>query len=93
MISGDPVVAILGAALVYALPYWVTFSQPRFNFPVVPLLAILAVKFLDEWTQAPRSQVFEPPAAPGKRRALLVGALSLFAYIQLEWIVVFYFKV
>jgi 4-amino-4-deoxy-L-arabinose transferase-like glycosyltransferase len=93
LISGDPVVAILGAALVYALPYWVTFSQPRFNFPVVPLLAVLAVKFLDQWIQGPREQGFNLLSAPGRRRAALLGTLSLFAYIQLEWIAVFYFKV
>jgi 4-amino-4-deoxy-L-arabinose transferase-like glycosyltransferase len=93
LIRGDPVVAILGAALVYAMPYWVTFSQPRFNFPVVPLLAILAVKFLDQWAQGPREQAFGLLPTPWKRKAALLGALSLFAYIQLEWIAVFYLRV
>lgn len=88
----DPIVAIGGAVLLYAIPYWVSFSQPRFNFPVVPLLGVLAVKFLDVWTRRRASPIPGPVWASGKHRAAALATLIVFAYIQLEWIAVFYFK-
>ncbi len=88
----NPMAVMLGAALLYAIPYWVSFSQPRFNFPVVPLLAVLAVKFLDEWITNRAGQIPGPALATGKRRAAAFTALAFFAYIQMEWITVFYFK-
>ena len=72
-------VLLLGAALVYAAPCFVTCSQPRYNFPVVPLFAVFAFLFLDGWLQRPWRELVRP-------RAALYLALAFFTYIQIEWI-------
>ena len=89
----SPIAAIVAAAALYPLPYWISFSQPRFNFPVIPLLAVLAVKFLDFWAARSASQSAGSMLESGSRRVGAFATLILFAYIQLEWIAVFYFKV
>ena len=82
----DCLIPILGAVLVYALPYWISFSQPRFNFPVVPLFGVLAAGFVESLLQKgdehPLAQVYS--VVRQNRGAL--AALALFFYIQIEWL-------
>jgi 4-amino-4-deoxy-L-arabinose transferase-like glycosyltransferase len=88
---GDKI-ALLGTAAAYALPYWVAMSQPRYNFPVVPLLVVPAVLLLDSLAQKPVSEVFRPVIASRWRRYVLALSLFAFIYIQLEWIYVAYVR-
>lgn len=83
---------LLGTALAYALPYWVSMSQPRFNFPVVPLLAVFAVVLLDLLLQARASEALRPIRESARRRYAMLLVLAAFAYIQIEWIYVNYFR-
>ena len=81
-----PVPALLGAILVYSAPYWVSISQPRFNFPVVPLFAVLAAAgFESVGVQG------APALSPsGWRRRGAILAIALFCLIQLEWLLIGY---
>lgn len=81
----DYVAPILGAALVYALPYWVVFSQPRFNFPVVPLFAAFAALLADSLMTTSWREVLQPAFASPRRRRALYATLAVFLYIQVEW--------
>ena len=82
------VVAVMGAAAIYAFPCWLTCSQPRYNFPVVPLFAVLAFALLEPWLDRPWSEVLEPiMSSDGRRRAMLL-TLAFFLYIQIEWIAI-----
>ena len=83
----DWIVATLGAALAYAAPYWISCSQPRYNFPVIPLFAVFAALLADTLTRKPWREVFEPLLRSARRRRALWLALAFFAYIQIEWIV------
>ena len=87
LIATDHTVVILGAALAYAAPYWMSCSQPRYNFPVVPLFAVLAVMLLDSLLERPKAEVLQPlPQSPRRRHAML-AVLAIFFYIQVEWLV------
>ena len=86
--SGGPrneVAAITGAALLYAIPYWITFSQPRFNFPVIPLFAVLAVTLLDSLEKS-WNGALEPVLHSARPRHAMLLTLVFFAYTQMEWI-------
>jgi len=65
---------VLAAVFVYAAPCFLTCSQPRYNFPIVPLFAALAAGFI------------ERPSMPRRNVAMWL-VLAFFAYIQIEWIV------
>ncbi|HEV2248838.1 MAG TPA: glycosyltransferase family 39 protein [Terriglobia bacterium] len=88
----DHRLCLLGTALAYALPYWVSISQPRYNFPVVPLLAVFAVTLLDFFLQPRASEVLLPIRESARRRYAMLLVLAAFAYIQIEWIYVNYFR-
>ena len=78
--------ALLGAILVYSAPYWVSMSQPRFNFPVVPLFAVLAAAGF-----ASVGGRGAPALSPsGWRRGAAVFAVVFFSLVQLEWLLVGY---
>ena len=81
----DYVPSIGGAAILYALPYWITFSQPRFNFPVIPLFAVLAAALLDSLQKSGHEALGPVLHSPRRRHAMLF-ALAFFAYTQVEWI-------
>jgi len=68
------IVLILSTALVYAIPCFLTCSQPRYNFPVVPLFAAIAFGF---------NRRIVP-----RRKQLMCALLASFFYIQTEWIVI-----
>ena len=74
-------VLLLGAAFVYAAPCFVTCSQPRYNFPVVPLFAVFAFLFVDALFKRPWQELVQP-------RAAMLLTLGFFAYVQIEWIVI-----
>jgi 4-amino-4-deoxy-L-arabinose transferase-like glycosyltransferase len=82
----DSKLILLGAAFAYALPYWVSMSQPRYNFPVVPLLAVPATILLERLTEEPAADLFRPIVISRIRRYVLILLLAGFLYIQLEWI-------
>ncbi len=86
----DYMTAILGAALLYAIPYWVSFSQPRFNFPVVPLFGVLAAVFLDSLVKRPEGDRVTHVHSLVKQKREAQIALALFFYIQIEWLLVAY---
>ena len=74
---------LLGTALVYAFPCFLTCSQPRYNFPVVPLFAVFACVFLDSLIDKPWRELLRPRHKPA-----MILTLAFFAYIQIEWIVI-----
>jgi hypothetical protein len=74
---------LLGAAFVYAAPCFLTCSQPRYNFPVVPLFAVFAFILLDALLNRPWRELIHP-----QRRLAMYLTLAFFAYIQIEWIVI-----
>lgn len=80
----------LGAVLAYALPYWISCSQPRYNFPVVPLFGSLAAMFLVSLLERSKAEVFEPIIRSVRRRRALLLVLALFFYVQIEWAAVAY---
>lgn len=86
----DRRLCLLGTALAYALPYWMSMSQPRYNFPVVPLLAVFAAAFLDLFLQARPTEVLLPIRESSLRRNAMLLVLAAFAYIQIEWMYVNY---
>jgi 4-amino-4-deoxy-L-arabinose transferase-like glycosyltransferase len=83
--NSDYVASIAGAAILYAIPYWITFSQPRFNFPVVPLFAVLAVALLDSLARSGDDALLPVLHSPRRRYAMFF-TLAFFAYTQMEWI-------
>lgn len=79
---------ICGVALAYAAPSWLTCSQPRYNFPVVPLFATLAFAVIDQAIQRPCSELLKSITnSVWRRRGALFG-LALFFYIQAEWMAI-----
>lgn len=74
---------LLGTVFVYAFPCFLTCSQPRYNFPVVPLFAVFACIFLDSLIDKPWKE-FVVPRYP----LAMALTLAFFAYIQIEWIVI-----
>jgi hypothetical protein len=73
---------IFGFLVVYALPYWFSFSHPSYHLPMLPLMLIPAAIWVERcmaWRRLPR---------PGKRHgAWLVLATLAFLAIQVEWVI------
>jgi hypothetical protein len=78
--------ALLGIAGVYAVPCWLTWSQARYAFPVIPLFAVFAFVLLDALFEKPWRQILQPVLGSTLRRTAMLLMLAFFAYIQLEWI-------
>ncbi len=74
---------LLSAVFVYAAPCFVTCSQPRYNFPVVPLFAVFAFALLDALLDRPWRELVST-----KHRPAMLLTLAFFIYIQVEWIVI-----
>jgi len=64
----------LAAALLYSVPYWLSFAHPTYHFPIVPL-------FL------PFAAAFAVQPAPIRRRYLFWGGLTALALIQVPWVI------
>ncbi len=86
----DYALALLGTSILYAVPYWLSCSQPRYNFPVVPLFAVLAVTFLDLWGAGSKAEILQPIIQSAVRRRAFQLALLFFAYTQIEWALIIY---
>ncbi len=71
----------VGLTLLYALPYFVSFSHPTYHFPILPLLAAPAA-----FTGARRLSGASIWPATRRRRRLVCAASVLLLAIQLEWI-------
>lgn len=83
----ESAVVLLGIIGAYALPCWLTWSQARYAFPVIPLFAVFAFVLLNAVRERPWREVVSPVLRSGPRRAALLLTLALFAFIQAEWIV------
>jgi len=81
---------ILGAVVLYAFPYWISFSHPRLHFPVVPLMGVLAGAMLDRLLRERARDVFAPLRHSTARRWALAVSVALLACIQIEWVLVVY---
>lgn len=82
----EPAIAMLGIAAVYAIPCWLTWSQARYAFPVIPIFAVFAFVLLDALFEKPWREVLRPVLISTPRRAAMLLTLAFFAYIQVEWI-------
>ncbi|HVT06607.1 MAG TPA: glycosyltransferase family 39 protein [Polyangia bacterium] len=78
----------VGLAVLYALPYFASFSHPTYHFPIIPLLAAPAAF---AGARGLRGASFWP-ATRGRRR-LLWAAWAVLLAIQLEWIAHMYSRV
>ncbi|OGD75469.1 MAG: hypothetical protein A2Y64_03865 [Candidatus Coatesbacteria bacterium RBG_13_66_14] len=81
----DALTVLLGIALLYALPYFVSFSHPTFHIPTTPLLGVIAAVFAGRLR---RGDVWEKLKKSKKRRIGLGVAAAIFTAIQIEWLVV-----
>jgi 4-amino-4-deoxy-L-arabinose transferase-like glycosyltransferase len=86
-IESDVLFTIVGVALVYAFPCWLTWSEPRYAFPVVPFFAVLCFVLLDSLLTRPWRQVLAPVLNSTWRKRAMLLAVSSFFCIQIEWIV------
>jgi 4-amino-4-deoxy-L-arabinose transferase-like glycosyltransferase len=77
--------AVLGVLFVYAVPFFLTCSQSRYNFPIVPLCAVFAVAFVDSVRERSWGEMMEPLRKSAWRRRALYTTLAFFFYIQVEW--------
>lgn len=77
--------AVLGVAFIYAVPFFLTCSQPRYNFPIVPLCAVFAAAFIEAVWKRSWREVMEPLRNSAWRRRALYVTLAFFFYIQVEW--------
>jgi len=73
---------LLAITVLYAAPYFVAFSHPRFRFPLNPLLMILCSAFLIAILSQPQTVLREIQ----HHKAGLVVALVAFALIQVEFL-------
>jgi 4-amino-4-deoxy-L-arabinose transferase-like glycosyltransferase len=89
MPDGEPLTLVLSTALAYAAPYWVTFAQPRFNFPIIPLFGVLAAIGFDAAVTGTWAHAFQPSV---RRRRAMTLAVALFLYIQVEWSLITYLR-
>lgn len=78
---------MLFVVLVYAFPYWLAFSHPIYQFPIVPLLSIIAAVGLDK--SLSKSE-YGSALIPRTRWRLfgLAFTLGVFFLVQIEWITV-----
>jgi len=76
---------LLGLVLLYACPYFIAFSHPRYHFPIEPLLMAASSAFTLPFIQG------TPQVELGmvrKRRFALVAAITLFLAVQVEFVVI-----
>ena len=71
----------VGLTLLYALPYFASFSHPTYHFPIIPLLAAPAA-FVAARGLTGASIL---PSTRGRRR-LIYAAWAVLLAIQMEWI-------
>jgi 4-amino-4-deoxy-L-arabinose transferase-like glycosyltransferase len=86
-IGSDVLLIALGVVAAYALPCWLTWSEPRYAFPVIPIFAVFCFALLDSLLTRPRRQVLAPVLNSVSRKRAMLLTLSIFFCIQIEWIV------
>jgi hypothetical protein len=82
----DALTVLLGTALLYALPYFASFSHPTYHTPTTPLLGAVAAVFAVRLRRG--DDVWEKLKKTRRRRIGLWVVAALFAAIQIEWLVV-----
>ncbi len=82
----DALTVLLGIALLYALPYFVSFSHSVYHIPTTPLLGVVAAVFAGRLRRG--GGVWDKLKNSRKRRVGLWVVAALFAAIQVEWLVV-----
>lgn len=82
----DALTVLLGISLLYALPYFVSFSHPVYHIPTTPLLAVVAAVFVGRLRRG--GDVWEKLKKSKKRRIGLWVVAAIFVAIQIEWLVV-----
>jgi 4-amino-4-deoxy-L-arabinose transferase-like glycosyltransferase len=82
----EGVLAMLGIAGVYAIPCWLTWSQARYAFPVIPVFAVFAFVLVNAVREKRWREILRPVLISTRRRTAMLLALALFGYIQVEWI-------
>jgi 4-amino-4-deoxy-L-arabinose transferase-like glycosyltransferase len=81
-LGGGSLAIITGFLLLYALPYWFSFSHPTYHLPMLPLMLLPAAVWL--------RQVLERGTLPQWQRKQTVRAwlvLFVFVAIQVEWVI------
>ena len=77
---------LFGIAAIYSIPCWLTWSQARYAFPVVPLFAACAFVLLGAWRKKPGREFLWPAWMSVRRKTAMVLTLACFASTQVEWI-------
>ncbi len=85
----EAALVITGVAFIYAAPCCLTWAQPRYSFPVIPLFAVFAFVLLNGLLERPWREVLAPVAKSTIRRRSMLLALTLFFCIQVEWLILF----
>ncbi|HUT98797.1 MAG TPA: hypothetical protein VM054_06955 [bacterium] len=80
-LGGKALPVILTVIVVYAMPYFVSFSHPTYNTAVQPLLAIIGLSWL---TSSAKLTVLRENH---RRRRWLYIALAAFLIVQVEWLI------
>lgn len=75
--EADLLYLMLGIIFFYAIPYVLAFAHPTYHFPHIPLFVLFALKGIEEAGIKELSQ---------KSKLSHTFVLSLFLFIQLEWI-------
>jgi hypothetical protein len=70
---------------IYAAPFFFTWSQSMYNFPIVPLCAVFAVAFIEAVRERSWQEVVELLQRSVWGRRALYATLAFFFYIQVEW--------
>lgn len=81
-LSGGTIAIIAGFLLIYAIPYWISFSHPTYHLTMVPLMLIPAAIWLERTVALHKW----PRWRKGQRwKAWL--CILVFLAIQVEWII------
>jgi hypothetical protein len=76
---------LVGLSLVYASPYFLAFSHPRYHFPIEPLLMASAAAFVLPFL---KGSIVETPKTSYGRSGGATIAIVLFLLIQIEFVVI-----
>ena len=86
-IRRESILVVILAGLVYAAPYFVSFSHPTYNFAVAALIGVLAAVFLRQMLDRPLGALLGAIWASRWRRFALIATLALLVFIQVEWFI------
>jgi 4-amino-4-deoxy-L-arabinose transferase-like glycosyltransferase len=78
-LSGRDVALVMGFLVVYAIPYWISFSHPTYHLPMIPLMLLLA----SVWGQQMITQRFQWPQ--WRRWGIACLVWGILSAIQVEW--------